>query len=663
METLLQVKLLGGFDILIDGIPSNELNTNRLQSLFAYLVLNCKSPISRQQLAFHFWPDTTDAQARTNLRHLLHSLRIALPVSDQFLIFDRHVLRWTEMDRIKVDVYDFEDLAERVNSTQALREAVDLYSGDLLPEIYDEWILVERERLRQVYLSTLERLMMLLENERDYQTAIHYGRLLLEQDPLREEHYRLLIRLYVLSDDRAGALRIYHACVAALQRELNVEPSQATYRAYRSLLDLDEQAVVEKASTDRVAPMVGRREEWGLIQSVWRQTSRGQPHLVVISGEAGVGKTRLAEEMVRWTSRQGLFTKEAHCFALHGELPFTPLVAWLRQHPLPDLDSVWLVELCRLLPEVKRNYPSLSEPSLIQEDWQRLRLFEAITHAILNGQHTVLLYLDDVQWCDQQSLDWLRFLLNLSNNLPTLVKNRKIMVLSTLRSEEQDANKALPVWLSSLREKDQLTEINLCPLDENSTALLASHVSGRVLTTEEATWLYRETEGNPLYVVETMRSGLSEQLPTKVHAVIASRLVQLSSTARKVGNLAAVIGRQFAYPVLMNASDLDEKDLVVGLDELWQRRIIREFGSEAYDFSHEKIREVIYAGLSAVQRRQLHRRVARSLERVFHRRLDEFCGQIAVHFETAGNLTEALSYYLLAAEAARKVFSNQDIIN
>src|SRR5437763_7679050 len=258
----LHIHLLGDFLLVLGDTPVTTVNVARLQSLLAYLVLHRTAPQARSHLAFLLWPDSDEAQAHSNLRKLLHQLRQALqalPNADYFLHADRHSLQWLPSLSVPqagspyaswtLDVLDFEqamiraEQAEQVQDTTALREAfeqgVELYRGDLLPSCYDEWILSERDRLRQLFFHASERLIALLDQERDYDAAIKIAQLLLRHDPLHEATYRDLMRFYALRGDRAAALRVYHTCVTILERELAAEPGEATRQAYESLLQMD----------------------------------------------------------------------------------------------------------------------------------------------------------------------------------------------------------------------------------------------------------------------------------------------------------------------------------------------------------------------------------------------------------------------------------------
>src|SRR6266700_3412611 len=252
MSTL-RIRLLGDFSLIYSDQQVTSLNTTRLRSLLAYLVLHREVPQQRQHLAFLFWPDTTEAQARNNLRQLLHQLRQAFPAVEHFLSADAHMLYWHPVTPFHLDVAAFEqaltlaDAATRQHDQHALQAALEqadsLYRGELLPGCYDEWILPERERLRQHHLQALEHLLRLFEGQGDHVTAIRYAQRLLGLDPLSEDLYRRLMRLFALNNDRASALHVYHTCVTTLQREMGVDPDVATRQAYERLMQQEAPAI------------------------------------------------------------------------------------------------------------------------------------------------------------------------------------------------------------------------------------------------------------------------------------------------------------------------------------------------------------------------------------------------------------------------------------
>ncbi len=656
--TLLKVKLLGEFSLIwceTEGEkPLTTITSPRLQSLLAYLVLHRDAPQVRQHLAFCLWPDLREERARPNLRKLYYQLHQALPQADLFLRADAQTIQWRADGPFSLDLATFERAASNPDSVAAWQQAIDVYSGDLLPSCYDDWVMPERERLRQMLLETMERLLQWAEAKRDYQAAIGYAQRLLQRDPLREDIHRRLISLHALNDDRAMALRAYHTCASILQRELGVEPGLATRQVYERLLDVELAAPALTASF----PLVGRNQEWAQLLAIWRKASAGHPQLALLTGEGGIGKTRLAEELLAWASRQNINTAIARCYPAEGALAYAPVTAWLRARPLPKLERVWLTEVARLLPELFSQWPDLPAPGPLTEAWQRQRLHESLARAVLGGR-LLLLVLEDLQWCDQDTLEWLHYLLRFDSSA-------RVLILGTLRQEEIAQDHPVATLLAALRRNWQLTEIVVGPLDAEATAQLATKVCKRELTAERATWLYNETEGNPLFIVEAMRAGSADADTTSMlltmQTVLGARLAQLSPPAHELIELAAAVGREFTFDVLRQASGADEESLVRGLDELWQRRIVREIGVNAYDFTHGKLREVAFAGLSAARKRLLHRRVAEALEATYADDLESVSASVAAHYEQAHMPGQAVLHYRRAAEAARRVYANDSAI-
>ncbi len=685
----LQIRLLGDFYLAYDSQPLAAINTPRLQALLAYLLLHSHAAQSRQYLAYLFWPDSSEAQAHTNLRNLLHLLRHTLPEPDTFLGVDSMTLQWISSAPYTLDVDEFqqaianawqaESEGDPVSYQAFMQDAISLYHGDLLPSCYEDWIISERERLRQVHIDCLEQLTQFLEQRREFAKATRYARILVNCDPLREAGYRTLMRLYSSNGERASALRAFHSCTSALQRELGVEPSAETTAAYQSLISGDgPKALLPRQPTPLAvlaAPLVGRRQEWNLLLEAWHSLDQGQSRFVLILGEAGIGKTRLAEELVNWLESQGVATATACCHGAFGEVAFAPPVAWLRTRSLYDqiamLSDSWLTELARLLPELLSEHPHLPHPEPLAESRQRQRIFEALSRAIRVGNRPYLLVLDNLQWCDRETLSWLQTLLQPDSAA-------LVLVVATMRDDEVTPNHPAMALIRELRRSSSLMEIEVSRLNPTETSTLASRIANAKIDPSVAERLFLETEGNPLFVVEMVRAALHasnegdrragrdlvlpSQLPLGLQAVIEARLMHLSPGARELLGLAATIGREFTYDVLLQASDLDEQSLVRYLDEAWQCRVISERGTSAYDFSHDKIRQIAYLNLSKSRRRSYHRRIAKALELVYSDTMGPISGRLAVHYEQAGRTMAAVQSYRRAAEYANSVGAYVDAV-
>ena len=386
----LKIQLLGDFRLLYNDVPVSMAHLVRQQSLLAYLVMHRDSPQSRQLLAFMFWPDASEAQARANLRKALYDFRRLLPSLEHFLQIEVRFLQWRNSVTTILDVELFatslihaKQASKPEVAQAALEQAVALYTGDLLPACYDDWVLLERERLRQQHITALEQLISLLEQQRKLPSALAYAQRLLQCDPLHESAYRLLMRLHVLNGDRATALRIYHTCVTLLQQELGVDPSAETQQLYQRLLNAPTDPAAQSDSKfdsmlsamKGMLPLVGRQPEWKAMQAAWHSVNAGTAHCVLIAGEAGIGKTRLAEELLQWAERQGYATARTRSYATEGRLTYAPITEWLRSDAirgkLPGLEQVWLVEVARLLPELLVERPDLPPPAPLADSWQR----------------------------------------------------------------------------------------------------------------------------------------------------------------------------------------------------------------------------------------------------------------------------------------------------
>lgn len=315
-EPQLHITLFGEFGLVFREKTAPGFSGERPISLLAYLLLHRHTAVSRQHLAFTFWPDSSDSQARANLRNLLYTLRQTLPDADAYLAADAMTLQWRADASFTLDVAEFETALAAAKTAvpdddklRWLETAVSYYTGDLLPGNYEDWIIPRREALRQAYQEALHQLVILLEQNGNFRAAARYAQSLIQHDPLDETAYVQLMRLQALSGDRAGVRRAYEQCVTALRRELDVEPGPATQAAYEQLLRQEAPATAVPAAIPvpepearptqirpsslpaPATPFIGREAELAHLAELLADPNC---RLLTIVGPGGIGKTRLA---------------------------------------------------------------------------------------------------------------------------------------------------------------------------------------------------------------------------------------------------------------------------------------------------------------------------------------------------------------------------------
>lgn len=665
----LEIVLLGRLRFIADGVSVTESLSARMQNLLAYLALH--GVAQRQELAFALWPDTSESQARANLRNLLHRLRQVWPASSDYIASSSHELRWQPSIERTVDVETFSHHLETASAATSdslaldhLRQALASYQADLYPHCFEDWITSPREKLRQMFLQALIRTVNLCQQMGRSDEALHYAMRLRSEEPLYEPAYLRLIEIYLANENRSAALRTYHDCVAILRTELRLEPGAELQDLYQRVLT-HHQPIDAPPTTPNLnfsAPLVGREDEWRRLQDLWqyRAAEPAQPMLVLVSGEAGIGKTRLSEEFLGWAKQSGATTAAAYCYEAGADLAYLPIIAWLRSLDLQPLPPLWRRELARLLPELEDM--DLQDAEGVQQLWQQQRLFDAFVQAFAVQSRPMVLLLEDAQWCDHETLAWIRYLTGIR-------QPQSILLLVTVRTEAPQDH--IQEIFHALERSDRAHRLHLSRLNAAQTAALVS-LTGMDFSAEQVQALYQDTEGNPLFVLETLRAyvdhmhteahldSASMHLLPKVKSVLTQRLGYLSAGAATVANVAAVIGRQFSYQILFAALDLCENELLDRLDELWQRHVIRQQGTEHYNFSHDKLRQLIYDQMSHARRRALHLRVAQAMAATTDEDPHTAFAVLAYHLEMAGHFDEAVAQYRQAARQARALFAYED---
>jgi DNA-binding SARP family transcriptional activator len=677
MSLALRIQLFSEFSVTYNDRPVAGLSTVRSQALLAYLVLHRYTPQPRQRIAFHLWSDSTDAQARTNLRKELSYLRRNLPDVDQFLLVEAKTLQWSPTAEFTLDVLEFENAvkaAQTADPTEArslLEQATQLYRGDLLPSCEDEWILPERERLQQMRVSALEQLIDLLKQQHDYRTAIGYAQQLLRIDSLNESTYVVLMQLHRLSGDRANALQVYHRCMTLLREELGVDPGATTRKLYEQLLREDELQEDESAQNElqeevsaqltlsprpisparSVSPLVGREPEWEMLQC-WIKAiaSDPSPQVLLLIGEPGIGKTRLLEELREMMQVEQGQVLWGRAFAAEMVRPYGIWIDALRSLQLPAT-MIRSVELGFLLPEIDQ--PGTAPPD-------RSHLFDAVVRLLAEwaNQAPLLVILDDLQWIDEASSALLHYAIRLLSHLP-------VRFACTARTTELKENVVVSQVVQTLRRERRLKTVEVSPLNREQTAALVRSfkaVEPAELSIEVIDRVFIDSGGNPLFALEVARA-LSQDQSTQVddlEALIGDRLEKLDDAARDLLPWAAALGRSFKPAMVAQVADYPMTQLLTAIEQLERQSIIRpstRFENEmGYDFIHDIVRRVVYRQISEPRRHLIHLQIAHKLNQ---RATSDnaLSGDIAHHASLGGDHELAASAALLAGDRCLKLFA------
>lgn len=624
-KTMLHIRLLGKF-LITDGNDNIiGLTRPRLKTLLAYLALHQETPLPKAKVAEFFWQPSPDAQPVTNLRNLRYYLRRELPELNEYITFGKSVT-WKSNAPCWLDVATFERaLAQAVATTEplaqqtALVEALALYTGDLWPQCQDDWIFPFRERLRNQYISALEQLIDLMEGAHDYADALVAAQRLLLATPLREASYRRVMQIQAALGDHTGIERTFAECQSQLQRKWQIAPSAPTRELYERLTQSATAAV-----TRQLLPLIERQREWVHLQQLWTTAQQGHPHCLLLTGDPGIGKTRLLTEFVASVERQGLAALIAECQPFTLTMAYATLLTWLRtpllRRRLTALAPARRADLAPLLPELS-DEPTASPTLAMLESWQRQRMYETLAllfvgEAFLAQTEPLLLALDNAQWCDQGTLDWLHYLI-------VATPTARLFIVGAFSPLELRPHYPVARLQPRLQQSHLVTEVRLAPLTPNGVAALGQALTGEPLSAVAIAQLYQVTEGNPLYLMEALRAlqvddqrlQESDHITNTllqsllVQAALQSFLGNLSAEAQDIVGLAATIGYTFCFDLLASAALVSHEPLLLALDELLQKQILCDTEADGYRFTRYLLQQAVYSNLSSAKRRLWQARV------------------------------------------------------
>ena len=698
VPTGLSLTFLGAPEVRYQERPL-KFRSRKVLALLIYLTVAGGSH-RRDKLVTLLWPESGQKQGNMTLRSSLARVKKTLLVAGEFVIAQSGTLRFDTSQPYTFDLQQLDAIWRDGTLTQleaffatARGEFLEGFSLSDAPE-FDEWMTIQREAWHRRVEQALERLSRLQIEagrfEQGVETAVRWT----THSPLNEAAYQRLIEAYSLAGQRTAALQAYEQCRQRLHNELGVLPSTSLTQLIERLRD--QSFVVSQSRlnvpTEPVSqltaetPFVGRAAEYQQLITAYRQIQQ-QPQLVVLIGEAGLGKTRLSRAFLGWVTVTDATADilQGRVYEMGGRLPYQPLIDALRfrleQENAPEdlLADIWLAELSQLLPELRDRYPDLPPAYSGDADFVRARLFEAMARLTeaLAEKAPLLLFLDDLHWADEGTLDLLHYLLGRWHTQKT-----PIFLLITLRREAVQAQPALQGWLDRISRDVTSQTLTLEPLDLTSLTLLLTREEGTAVPTAAthklSQWLFTETQGHPFFVAEMLHmlaernllvyDAMSDRhtvdmdetlarieaeerlpLPPSIHELILARLRRIGERARAMVLAAAVIGRETSFEQLVQVAGLDELAGLAGVEVLVNGRILLESQTteRPYSFAHDKFREVVYSQAGEARRRIYHRRALAVLTEQ-----GAPAGELAFHALAAQQHEQALRHSLAAGEAA-----------
>jgi len=709
-------------------------STRKTQALLVYLAIEAGSQ-PREHLAALLWPESSAERSHASLRNTLDHLQTALRQASglaqtSYLYITHDALGLNPEADIDLDLHTIEQaymlaradrssrsLPEGSASLPLLQSAAACQRGDFLAGFslsdapdFDNWETNQREVWNRRLGLILDRLSEIQFASGEFASTTETASRWIALDALNEVAYRRKMRAHFAAGERGQALETYEACRAMLAAELGVEPepdTAALAALIRAQLSSHPSTPLPHRADTAVAYLeklfAGRTGERQALEKCYERAAAGQPQLVVLRGEAGIGKTRLAREFLAWADAQGAEMLQGSTFESGSHMPFQPLVEALRlrlEHensPKDLLDEVWLSPLSQLLPELRQRNPDLPPTQKVRPDLEadvsQEQLFEPLVQITLAlaKRAPLVLFVDDLQWTDSATLDFLQYAIRRWRD-----GARRVLLLVSLRSEalhpvaqpqQAGGPQGLIQWLANVARELTPYHLELEPLGEVETVHMVQSILAPPAA-DFAQWVYFETHGQPFYLMETLKDLLERQVlhpkrravgqwsfaidaehdlgqavrvPSSVLVVIRSRLNRLSPNAFSLLAAGAVLEQRIIFERLCAITNVTEDLGLPALDELVSGRLLLEAAqpgvASAYALANDMLRDVVYTEAGDARRRLFHRRALEILEAA-----GASAAVLAHHAQAAGLAQATFRHSLTAGREALRLSAVSEAI-
>ncbi len=663
------LRALGDVALYIDGTLV-RLATRKQTALLVFLAAHVGKLVRREHLASLLWPDSPPDRGRRSLNQALYSIRKRIPTFLPHV--DNDGLR-LPVGIIQADFLEF----QRAYAEHRFDTAAELYRGDFLEGFsipnareFEEWQEEERRSRQQEAFQAFAQVMQDAERAGHWYNVEKAALRLLKIDPFSEQVHQSRIQAIAASGNWIRANHVWHQTSEMYRRELGQVPTKLK-KTLTSLFSasLSSVSLADVGHDALSARFVGREASFRVIRNEWEKVKAGKGALVIISGEAGIGKTRFCNQFLRLAAVQGAKCFDGKCYATERQIPYSAIVDALGESvSLSDLASLpeqWKRLLGMYLPQFVPETDGVG----IEIEYENIgRAFiEAVVQFVrhIAVQQPVVLFIDDFQWSDESTVALVHHLGSRLHDVP-------VMLLVALRKEEVSGGPALRRFISEPSPTGGYREIVLSELmDVEARELIEDFARRQQIEISETLQnrLLNRVGGRPFFIIEYLRAykrnpsvlelrektdlrGSALSLPESIESYLALRFSGLGDIEVQIVGTISVLGRAAPLDLLHRVSGVEDTEIMNALANLVERGIVSDT-PEGLAFTHDLLREAAYRWIGGPRRRVLHGRVAETLEKS----AAAPPGTLALHYELAGNRPKAFTYALAAASASERVHS------
>lgn len=613
----------------------------KAEALFYYLYF--KKSSSRNSLTEIFWCDFDEKSAKKNLRDALYKIKKTFGF-DILISPKRASLMINTEYNISSDIDDFDK-----------NNAAELYKGDFLENFvvkdcygFEEWLYEKREHYKKIYIDAIKEKLYENMNYTGIKDIEYYANIILKENPFDEKNYRDIMKIYSFRGDFNRALSLYYELSDLLKEELDVAPQPATKKIFNEILELRS---FEAKEEKKDKTFIGRYEEFHFLKTHLDNFVKNNSKSLFISGEAGIGKSTITDKFIDLARRKKISVFKSQCFEAEQNYFLKPWddifsqISGIIKEKNIKIPPLWEDVVTYIFPSFNLYNKPLKIDSIEKIESVKYKVtFDAVLKILekISLNNKIIILFEDIQWMDSFSL----------NLITTLIpKLHNIMFYCTYRNSHNKElePKILPTLKRSLGESLELKRLT----KEQTNNFIKEYSSNSQLDKNILDKIYSETEGNPLFITESLKllkeySDLNH-FSDKMENIIKSRLYSLSYLEKKVLDIASMFFDQIDLDFILKILKEEQFEVFDALESLQDKQLINEYtveGSIFYKFTHSKFREYIYLNQPEVKKQVLHSKIAEFLEEKLYgdNRDRHLYPKIIYHYSNSNNIEKNLEY-------------------